>query len=241
MTNDVKLTSHRAMNRALMRYVLLPTCLLTVALLGGVRVNFETRAFQFIAPPLITLFLAALTFALLMRGHAIILNRWLSSARAPLANIAHALTLVVLFFATAQSFNAVLPERGLFRFLLAFFFLWTLWNNLFSSFDARRVLRSLTALFGMAFVIKHLLLVNLYSSNDGSWMKRLASVVFENITTTIFENERFAPATGYIAFFALLLYLCGLVLLSFSFDEETPEDLTMLQSQSDEPKKQLTN
>ncbi|GAC1399182.1 MAG: hypothetical protein NVSMB56_14130 [Pyrinomonadaceae bacterium] len=241
MTNEDKTPSHRATNRALVRYVVLPTCLLTVALLGGVRVNFETRAFQFIAPPLITLFLAALTFTLLMRGRAIIINRWLSSAHAPLSNIAHALMLTVLFFATAQSFNTVLPERGLFRFLLAFFFLWTLWNNLFSSFDARRVLRSLTALFGMAFIIKHLLLANLYSSNDGGWMKRLAGAVFENITTSLFENERFAPATGYIAFFTLLLYLCGLVLLSFSFNEETPEDLMTDRTPPNESPKRLTN
>lgn len=236
-----KIISHQTTNRALVRYVLLPTCFLTVALLGGVRVNFETRAFQFVAPPLITLFLATLTFALLMRGRAIVINRWLSSAYAPLSNIAHALTLIVLFFATAQSFNAVLPEHGLFRFLLAFFFLWTLWNNLFSSFDARRVLRSLAALFGMAFIIKHLLLASLYASNDGGWMKRLAGALFENIATSIFENERFAPATGYIAFFTLLLYLCGLALLPFSLDEETAEDLTPDRMPSNEAQKQITN
>jgi hypothetical protein len=121
--------------------------------------------------------------------------------------------LLALFFASAQAFTSVLPERGLFRWMFAFFFLWTLWNNQFASFDARRLLRSLAALFGTAFVLKHMLLASLYAP-DGGWLKRLAGALLEGVTQgTLGTQETFAPANGYISFFTLALYVLGLVLL----------------------------
>jgi preprotein translocase subunit SecG len=116
---------------------------------------------------------------------------------------------ITIFFASAQAFNSVLPERGLFHWLFSFFFLWTLWNNQFSSFDARRLLRSLTILFGTAFVLKHILLSNLYSP-EGGWLKRLAGTLLQGITL---DAPAFAPITGYIAFFTLALYIVGLILI----------------------------
>ena len=204
--------NNRSRNRALVRYLLLPTIFLAVALLGGLRVSAETRAFIFIAPPLVTLVLATLLMLLFVRGRLIEIARWLSSDHAALSNISHALTLGALFFASAQAFNSVLPERGLMRWMFSFFFLWTLWNNQFSSFNALRLLRSLAALFGTAFVLKHMLLASL-AAPDGGWLKRLAGMVLEGITAGSIDVERFAPATGYISFFTLALYVAGLILL----------------------------
>ena len=73
----------RATNRALLGNVLLPTIFLTVALLGGVRVEAASRALLFVAPPLVTLVLAAMLLSLFVRGGAIRVGRWLS-ADAPL-------------------------------------------------------------------------------------------------------------------------------------------------------------
>jgi hypothetical protein len=203
----------RDSNQLLVRFVLLPTIFLTVALMGGLRVAFETHAFLFIAPPLIALVLAVLLMLLFARGGLINLQGWLSSHHSPLTNASHALTLLALFFASAQAFNSVLPERGLFRWMFAFFFLWTLWNNQFAAFDARHLLRSLAALFATAFVLKHMLLASLYAP-DGGWLKRLAGALLEGFTQgTLGESEIFAPATGYISFFTLALYVIGLVLL----------------------------
>lgn len=203
---------HQSTNRALVRYLLLPTIFLTVVLLGGLRVSAENGSFLFIAPPLVTLILAVLLMVLFVRGRAIELSEWLSSENHPLANVSHALTLIALFFASAQSFNSVLPERGLLRWMFSFFFLWTLWTNQFSFLDARRLLRSLAVLFGTAFVLKHMLLASLYSP-DGGWLKRLASIVLEGATLGSLDAPAFAPATGYISFFALSLYVIGLVML----------------------------
>ncbi len=203
---------NRTTNRALVEFFLLPTIFLMVALLGGLRVEAVSGTFLFIAPPLVTLLMAVLTSILIARGRLVRIELWLNGDLSPLTNVSHALTLLALFFATAQSFNSVLPEAGLLRWMFSFFFLWTLWNNQFAAFDARRVLRSLAALFSTAFVIKHLLLASLYEPGGG-WLKRLAGVVLEGLTLGTLDAPAFAPATGYVSFFTLALYIAGLALL----------------------------
>ena len=205
--------THVSRNRALVRFVLLPMLFLTVALLGGLRVDGETRAFVFVAPPLVTLILAVLLLSLFARGRLIEFGRWISSAHPLAVNISHALTLLSLFFASAQAFNSVLPERGLMFWLFSLFFLWTLWNNQFSQFDARRLVRSLAVLFGTAFALKHMLLAALYAP-EGGWLKRIAGVLLEGVSLGTLEADRFAPATGYISFFTLALYVGGLLLMT---------------------------
>ena len=207
-------TEHELRNRALVNYFVLPLIFLTVALLGGLRVA-DDRAFVFFPPPLITLVFAALLMLLFVRGDLFELRSWVSSQNPPLTNASNIWMLVTLFFASAQAFNSVLPERGLLHWLFSFFFLWTLWNNQFSSFDARRLLRSLVVLFGTAFLLKHLLLASLYAP-DGGWLKRVAGALMQGVTLGAFDAPVFAPATGYISFFTLGLYIAGLVLLANS-------------------------
>jgi hypothetical protein len=48
-------------NRALLHFIVIPTILLTVGLLGGLRIDAQTRQFVFIAPPLVTLVLGPST------------------------------------------------------------------------------------------------------------------------------------------------------------------------------------
>jgi hypothetical protein len=204
--------ANRSRNRGLVDFVLLPFLFLTVALLGGLRIGAENGTFIFIAPPLVTLLLATLLMLLLVRGGLVSLRHWIGSDLPPLTNVAHIWTLITVFVASAQAFNSVLPERGLLHWLFSFFFLWTLWNNQFSSFDARRLLRSLTVLFGTAFVLKHMLLASLYSP-DGGWLKRVAGTVLQGVALGTLDAPSFAAATGYIAFFTLALYVAGLILL----------------------------
>jgi hypothetical protein len=204
--------ANRSRNRGLVDFFVLPFLFLTVTLLGGLRIGAENGTFIFIAPPLVTLLLATLLMLLLVRGGLVSLRHWIGSDLPPLTNVAHIWTLITVFFASAQAFNSVLPERGLLHWLFSFFFLWTLWNNQFSSFDARRLLRSLTVLFGTAFVLKHMLLASLYSP-DGGWLKRVAGTVLQGVALGTLDAPSFAAATGYIAFFTLALYVAGLILL----------------------------
>ena len=115
------MTNH-SRNRALVDFIVLPMLFLTVALLGGLRVSGENRTFIFVAPPLVTLLLAVLLVLLLVRGHLIRLHQLVGSDLPPLTNVAHIWMLITLFFASAQAFNSVLPERGLLHWLFAFFF-----------------------------------------------------------------------------------------------------------------------
>lgn len=211
---------NRSRNRALLKFVVLPFLFLTVALLGGLRIGTANRTFIFIAPPLVTLLLAVLLMLLLVRGGLISFHQWVRSDLPPLTNVAHCWMFITLFFASAQAFNSVLPEQGLLHWLFSFCFLWTLWNNQFSSFDARRLLRSLAILFGTAFVLKQMLLASLYSP-EGGWLKGLGGALLQGVTLGMLDAPSFAPVTGYIAFFTLALYVAGLVLLAFAVDDET--------------------
>jgi hypothetical protein len=198
-------------NRALVAYVVLPFIFLSVTLLGGLRVSADDHAFMFFPPPLITLVLAVLLMLLFVRGGLIEPQLWIAADNPPFKNVSHIWLLITLFFASAQAFNSVLPERGLLHWLFSFFFLWTLWNNQFSSFDARRLLRSLVVLFGTAFVLKHLLLASLYAP-DGGWLKRVAGALVQGVALGTLDTPAFATSTGYISFFTLGLYIVGLVL-----------------------------
>ena len=197
-------------NRALLHFIVVPTLLLTVALLGGLRIDAPTKQFAFIAPPLVTLVMAILLRLLFVRAGAIDLRSWLAIDQPMLTNLAHLLTLIALVFASAQAFNSVLPESGLLHWMFSFFFLWTLWTNQFSSFDAGRLLRSIIVLFGTAFVLKHLLAAGLYAP-EGGLLRRLVSSLLQGVAIDV---PAFAPVTGYISFFALVLYVVALLLIA---------------------------
>src|SRR5687768_6462693 len=211
--------TNRSRNRALLDHVALPMLFLTVVLLGGLRVGTENRTFIFVAPPLVTLVLAVLLMLLLVRGRLVTLNQWVGHELPPLTNVAHIWLFITLFFASAQAFNSVLPERGLLHWLISFFFLWTLWNNQFSSFDPRRLLRSLAILFGTAFVLKYMLLASLYGP-EGGLLRRIAVTLLEGVSLGTLDAPSFAPATGYISFFTLTLYVVSLILLAFAGKDE---------------------
>jgi len=204
------MTHYAERNRALLHFIVLPTILLTAGLLGGLRIDAQTRQFVFIAPPLVTLVLAILLGSLFVRAGAIDLRRWLSIEQPTVTNLSQLLTLIALFFATAQAFNSVLPESGLLHWMFSFFFLWTLWTNQFSNFNPQRLLKSIIVLFGTAFVLKHMLVSALYAP-DGGWLRTIASTLLQGIAIDV---PAVAPATGYISFFALTLYVAGLLLMA---------------------------
>jgi hypothetical protein len=226
MGEELVVAANRVKNQTLVRYVVLPFIFLTVVLLGGLRVTADDRAFMFLPPSLITLVLAVLLSLLFVRGGLIDVRSLIAGANSPLTNLAHVWMLLTAFFASAQAFNSVLPERGLFHWLFSFFFLWTLWNNQFSSFDARRLLRSLVVLFGTAFLLKHLLLASLRST-DAGWLKSLTSTLLSGVTLGALDTPQFAPATGYISFFTLGLFITGLILVGFSQQQTAGTELVL--------------
>ena len=208
----------RSRNLALLRYLVLPFIFLTVVLLGGLRVSVEQHAFLFLPPSLIDLILAVMILALAVRGGLLKLHAWLSLDQPTLALISNFLTLLAFFFASAQSLNSVLPEQGLLHWIFALLFLWTLWNNQFSGLNAERTVRSLAVLFGTAFLLKHIIFSALNASDD-SWIRQLAAGLIQGLVMANADDAKYAPATGYISFFAIALFVCGLALLPAGPDE----------------------
>ena len=193
-------------------YIILPLIFVTVTLLGGLRLGATDNAFIFLKPPLICLVFAAVMMILFFHSGLMRLDGWFSERFSTLQNIANAAVLLTLFAASTQLFNSLLPEKGLPLWVVGFCFFWTLWNNLFADFDNKKLLRSLGALFGMAFVVKYLVLANLTPTGDTSLLQR----IFENPTkeafTWLLDLPKYSAGTGYIQFFTLALYLIGLFL-----------------------------
>ncbi len=199
--------------RAVWRFVVLPFLFLSVVLLGGLRLSLETNAFLFVRPSLIMLVCAAILLILLWRGKILPVEKWFSEELPILENISNTLILLVLFAATTQIFNSVLPENGLFFWIFSLFFLWTLWNNLFADFSPQKLLASLAGMFGMAFIFKHLILSAMSFPGNESWFKKLAENALQEVSFGVFSANKFSPASGYVAFFALIIYLLGLLIL----------------------------
>jgi hypothetical protein len=196
-----------------LRYIALPVLFVTVALLGGLRLSGIDSSFIFVKPPLLCLIFAAIMLALFFRSGLVRLHGWLAEDFPLLKNVANGAILASLFAATTQLFNSLLPERGLPFWIVAFCFFWTLWNNLFAEFDTKRLLRSLGALFGLAFVIKYLVLANLAAPEGRTWFERLTENPGQEAMTWLLDLPSFSAGTGYIQFFAGGLYLLGLFLL----------------------------
>ncbi|MEP7148214.1 MAG: hypothetical protein ABI857_04965 [Acidobacteriota bacterium] len=224
-TADVMVTTVRSETtssnqRSFLRYLALPWIFVTVALLGGLRLGAVDASFVFLTPALLCLIFAAILLALFFRAGLIQLDGWFAEDFPILKNVANGAVLIALFAASAQLFNSLLPEQGLPFWVVGFCFFWTLWNNLFSDFDTKKLLRSLGALFGLAFVVKYLVLANLTAPASESWLRGIFENPAKEAFTWALDLPRFSAGTGYIQFFAIAFYLLGLFLLPTSTRHE---------------------
>jgi len=192
--------------------IVLPLIFLFVTLLGGLRFGSADHAFIFLKPQLVCLVFASVVLILFVRAHLIDIGGWFSEDFPVLKNAANAAVLLTLFSATTQLFNSLLPEQGLPFWVVGFCFVWTLWNNLFAEFDNKRLLRSLGALFGLAFVVKYLILANMTATSSEGWLERIISDPGKEAFTYLLDLPRYAAATGYVQFLTLALYMIGLFL-----------------------------
>ena len=202
----------RTGQRETLVYLILPTVFLLVTLLGGMRLGSADNAFIFLKPALICLVFATVLSVIFLRSGLIELGGWFDEGFSTLKNIANAAVLLTFFAASTQMFNSLLPEKGLPFWVVGFCFMWTLWNNLFADFDTRKLLRSVGALFGMAFVVKYLVLANLTAPDSSGWLQRIFENPAKEAFTWVLDLPRYASGTGYIQFFAAALYLIGLYL-----------------------------
>ena len=189
--------------------VYLPLMFLTVALLGGLRVDDRVT---FVPPPLFALVLGMMLFGVLVRGRVLAPERLMSASRLPLENLNGLVVILSTFFAAAQVFNLVTPESGL-PFLLFNVFLFVLLVNTLAAFPDRvSVLRSMAVITGAAFILKFIVLGALSDPGEGV-LKRVLYVLLEGVTLGTLSQPVLHPAAGYIAFATLALFLVGLAML----------------------------
>lgn len=202
------------------QYIFAPIIFLTVALLGGLRLEMPNNNFLFLKPALICLIFAAVLLVLFVRAGLIKFDGWFSEDFSTLENLANGGVLISLFAATVQIFNALLPETGLPFWIISFCFFWTLTMNLFAEFDTKKLIKSLGALFGIAFLTKYLILSYLTAPASESFWKGILENPTQEFFTYLFDLPRFSSGTGYIQFFTVIFYLFGLFLLPQRLSEK---------------------
>lgn len=189
--------------------IVLPAILLTVTLLGGLRIAGTVRL---VPPPLTALVLGVTLLGALVRAGALAPDRLMSVRRSPMENVSGTIVVLTLFAASAQVFNLLTPERGLLHVVFGLCFFVQLATTVAGVTGRTNLLRSLLVLFGAAFVVRFIVLESLYAA-DGGLLKRLLTTLLEGASLGAIDYQPNASATGYVAFFALALYMIALTLL----------------------------
>ena len=197
--------------------IVLPCIFLSVALCASVRIG---QRLVLVPPSLFALILGILLVRLLIQSGTLRPDQLLSPARSVLANVNGAVVFLTLWAAGAQIFAMLIPENGLPRLVFSVFFLILLLNTAAAGPDRRRLLQSLAVTFGSVFVLKFVVLAALSEPGTG-WLKRVLLAMVEGITLGTLTQDVLHPASGYIALFALGLFLVGVFLLPFRQPPET--------------------
>ena len=200
--------------------IVLPLLFLTVALCAGVRIG---QGVALVPPSLFALVLGILLVRLLIQSGTLAPHHLMSPARTALANVNGAVVLLTVWVAAAQVLAMLIPDSGLPRLIFGVFFLILLLNTAAASPDRRRLLQSLAVTLGSVFVLKFVVLAALSDPGAG-WLKRVLRAMLEGVTLGTLTQDVLHPATGYIAFFALALFLVGAFLLPF---REPPESTAL--------------
>jgi hypothetical protein len=205
--------------------LVLPVLFLTVALCGSVRLG---PTIVLLPPSPYALLLGLLLVRLLIQSRTLVPAALLSPARGALANVNGGVVILTLWAASAQAFAVLIPDNGLPRLIVSVFFLILLLNTAAASPDRPRLLRSLAVTFGSAFLLKFVVLSALSEPGTG-WLKRVLLAMMEGVTLGMLSQGVMHPASGYIALFALGLFLIGVFLLP----SREPPQTTALQAIND--------
>jgi hypothetical protein len=185
--------------------VLLPLIFLTVTLLAGVQLG---AGVALVPPSLFALVLGTMLLVALVRSGALAPDSLLRGSRSVLANANGMVVLLSLFAAAAQILNMLTPRSGLPLFFVDVFLFVLLLNTLVAQPDRVRLLRSLAVILGSALVLKFVVLAAL-SGPSTSRAARVLAALFDAATFGSITQEPQAPGAGYLAFFAIVLFLAG--------------------------------
>jgi hypothetical protein len=203
----------------------LPIVFLTVALAGGLRIDAR-GGLAFVPPPLMALVLAVMLVAVLYRSGALVPDRLVGPHRTGLENASGAIVVVALGIGAAQVLQLLTPEAGLLALAFQLAWLVLFGNTLAARPDRARLLSSLLVIFGAAFVVKFVLLGALYAP-DGSVTKRVVLALVDGASLGALAYQPPGPATGYVAFAAVLLFVGGVAALPHRREPEVVDALVV--------------
>lgn len=189
--------------------ITLPALFLTVVLGGSVQPG---TPLSFAPPPLFALLLGVLLVACLVQSQAIAPALILAPHRTALENLNGLVALLTLFAASAQVMAVVMPTSGIPALLMGILLFALLVQALAIGADRTRMLRGLLASLALAFVLKFIVLAALSAPATGR-LGKMVQLLFEGVTFGAVMQTPLHPASGYIAFATVMLYLFGLVLL----------------------------
>jgi hypothetical protein len=189
--------------------IVLPFLFLTVALVGGLRPGTPVALMP---PSLFALVLAVLFGGVLVQSGALDPLRLMNSSRSALANGNGLLVLAVLFLASAQVFSLLTPESGLPRLIASLYFLVLMFHTMAADPDRVRLLRSLGVTFGVAFILKFVVLDAL-ADPAGSRLGCAMQMLLDGVTLGALTQEVQSPAAGYLAFATLGAFLVSVWML----------------------------
>lgn len=197
---------------AMREAIWLPVVFLTVTLLGGIRTGAVIRL---AAPTVSALVLSLLLIAALVRARVLVPAVHMNGFRQPLENANGFVVLLTVFVGSAQLFNLLTPDAGLWYLVFTVFFAIQLLTSMAAIEERARMLRALMVLFGSAFVLRFLVLEPLYGASP-SMLQRVLTALLEGVTLGGLKYDAQTPAAGYLAFVTVALYLIGLVSLGSS-------------------------
>ena len=185
--------------------IVLPLVFLTITLLAGARLG---AGVALVPPSLVSLVTGTMLVGALVRSGALAPDRLLHGSRSILANANGAVVLATLFAAAAQVLGMLTPRSGLPRFFVEVFLFVLFLNTLVARPDRVRLLRSLAVILGSALVLKFVVLASL-SDPSGGRTARVLVALFDAATFGTIAQEPQSPGAGYLAFFAIALFLTG--------------------------------
>jgi hypothetical protein len=189
--------------------IVLPLIFLTVTFFGGLEPG---APHPWAAPSLFSLVLAVMVVAALVRSGTLAPDRLLHGSRSILANSNGFAVLVSLFAASAQVLHMLTPRSGLPSLIVGVVLFVLLLNTLVMSPDRPRLLRSFAVVTGSAFLLKFVVLAAL-ADPDGGRTKRVLLALVDAATLGTIAQAPLHPASGYLAFGIVVLFLIGITLL----------------------------
>lgn len=170
--------------------------LLAVGFLGGLRIGGSE---SWLAPPLGSLVLAAMILGALDRHGAIAVKRLLHSSRSAI-DLYGLLVILTIVFASAQAIHVTIATGSLRSLFYLLFFLPLLaLNTRLVAADHARMLWILVVTFGAAFTVNFVVLPAMTFGAIWQWLCKILP-----------GCQPQHPATGYLTFVTLLLYLAAL-------------------------------